>query len=73
MHHYYNNEDWTYKVDTMSSRDIRNSSSRVKVALKKILATSSPARIENELHILESLRQVYTLIRDLKDGKLMLV
>jgi len=26
------------------------------VALKKILATSSPQRIENELHILESLR-----------------
>lgn len=28
------------------------------MALKKILATSSPQRIENELHILESLRFV---------------
>ena len=30
----------------------------IRVALKKILVTSSPARIENELSILESLRRV---------------
>ena len=52
-HGYWNNKYWTGKEDTDDPNAIR---SDVKVALKRILVTSSPVRIENELHILESLR-----------------
>jgi len=40
----------------MTKKRIAMSRSNKAVALKKILVTSSPLRIENELHILESLR-----------------
>lgn len=52
-HNQWYNEYWTGEKDTEDPRSVR---SDVKVALKKILVTSSPMRIENELHILESLR-----------------
>lgn len=56
--HYYNNSHWAWSPDDITFDDIEESRSRVPVALKKILVTSSPARIENELAILESLRWV---------------
>ncbi|WRT70669.1 uncharacterized protein IL334_007667 [Kwoniella shivajii] len=54
LNHTYSNEYWSGKPDS-PYLDVDNHG-EVKVALKKILATSSPARIENELAILEALR-----------------
>ncbi|WVF68054.1 hypothetical protein IAT40_002817 [Kwoniella sp. CBS 6097] len=53
LHQEYSNEYWTGKSDFMKPGEQPR---EVKVALKKILVTSSPARIENELSILEALR-----------------
>ncbi|WVQ95610.1 hypothetical protein IAU59_002708 [Kwoniella sp. CBS 9459] len=53
LHQAYSNEYWTGKSDYV---DPEEPPREVKVALKKILVTSSPARIENELAILEALR-----------------
>nr|XP_031862507.1 uncharacterized protein CI109_002004 [Kwoniella shandongensis]KAA5529579.1 hypothetical protein CI109_002004 [Kwoniella shandongensis] len=52
LHETYSNEYWSGRPDDNEQDGPRE----VKVALKKILVTSSPARIENELAILESLR-----------------
>ena len=58
-HNKYWNTYWT--GETCLDADTKDAITTDKlVALKKILATSSPARIENELHILESLRCVQT-------------
>jgi cell division control protein 7 len=54
----YDNECWTGVEPSKESKAILSDRHKVKVALKKILVTSSPARIYNELHILESLRWV---------------
>ncbi|WWD07323.1 hypothetical protein V865_005421 [Kwoniella europaea PYCC6329] len=51
----YANEYWSGIPDEDQDEDT-NEHPAVKVALKKILVTSSPARIENELAILEALR-----------------
>ncbi|WWC72543.1 uncharacterized protein I206_106505 [Kwoniella pini CBS 10737] len=51
----YANEYWSGIPDE-EDQDLEQAQPEVKVALKKILATSSPARIENELAILEALR-----------------
>jgi cell division control protein 7 len=56
--HFYDNVYWTGVEDDMPKKKIAHSRSNMPVALKKILVTSSPMRIENELHILESLRSV---------------
>jgi hypothetical protein len=45
--------------DSFITKDQYAQDRGVKVALKKILVTSSPARIENELAILESLRWAF--------------
>lgn len=55
FHGAYDNSYWD-GPDDGASYEKQPRSEYSKVALKKILATSSPARIENELHILESLR-----------------
>ncbi len=49
------NEYWSGEPAAEENLVYEDSKDKV-VALKKILATSSPQRIENELHILESLR-----------------
>jgi cell division control protein 7 len=51
QHDYHDNSYWIEPTP-----DDGEDRPRVKVALKKILATSSPARIANELAILEALR-----------------
>lgn len=56
VHDFHNNKTWTGKSPIKTKTPIIENKTRVKVALKKILATSSPSRIQNELHILESLR-----------------
>ncbi|WVR08562.1 hypothetical protein IAU60_005617 [Kwoniella sp. DSM 27419] len=61
LHRMYSNEYWTGRLDDPEPYIPRWATegpqpSGVKVALKKILVTSSPARIENELAILEALR-----------------
>lgn len=56
FHHHHDNFYWTDESDELPRRMIPPSRSNMPVALKRILVTSSPARIENELHILESLR-----------------
>ncbi|WWC92267.1 uncharacterized protein L201_007221 [Kwoniella dendrophila CBS 6074] len=54
LHRTYTNEYWSGIPD--DEDDDSEEPKEVKVALKKILVTSSPARIENELAILEALR-----------------
>jgi cell division control protein 7 len=56
LHNLYNNNYWTDKESTDDLDMLYETSSAHKVALKKILVTSSPSRIENELSILENLR-----------------
>lgn len=56
QHHKYDNEFWTDEEPIADMDEIYESKENVRVALKRILATSSPVRIQNELHILESLR-----------------
>lgn len=51
----YNNDYWTGEANEEEELVDDGRSDKL-VALKKVLATSSPQRIENELHILESLR-----------------
>ncbi|WWC65088.1 uncharacterized protein I303_107702 [Kwoniella dejecticola CBS 10117] len=51
----YANEYWSGIPDDQD-HDSSDERPKIKVALKKILVTSSPARIENELAILEALR-----------------
>lgn len=51
LHHLYDNRSWREEDELSLSAN-----GKVKVALKKILVTSSPSRIENELSILENLR-----------------
>lgn len=58
FHHHHDNFYWTDEPDELPRKMIPPSRSNMPVALKKILVTSSPTRIENELHILESLRWV---------------
>ncbi|OCF43627.1 CDC7 protein kinase [Kwoniella heveanensis CBS 569] len=53
LHQEYSNEYWTGRSDYLEPGEQPR---EVKVALKKILVTSSPARIVNELAILEALR-----------------
>jgi hypothetical protein len=55
-HGKYYNEWWTNKVDSTKRSNFQSHRHEVKLALKRILATSSPQRIENELDILEGLR-----------------
>jgi hypothetical protein len=55
-HGKWNNEWWTNKLDSSKRSSYLSHRHEVKLALKRILATSSPQRIENELDILESLR-----------------
>jgi cell division control protein 7 len=55
-HGKYHNEFWTNKADSTKRSNFNFRGHKVKLALKRILATSSPARIENEIEILESLR-----------------
>lgn len=55
LHNLYDNSYWSEEEPVISADKLYETSS-VKVALKKILVTSSPTRIENELSILESLR-----------------
>ncbi|ORY26611.1 kinase-like domain-containing protein [Naematelia encephala] len=70
FHELHDNSWWTGREPVRSIRALQRLRSDTKVALKKILATSSPARIENELHILESLRgcrnvsQIITAFRE---------
>lgn len=56
QHDRFDNEFWTDDPATECLHAEQGTRSDVRVALKKILATSSPQRIENELLILESLR-----------------
>ena len=57
-HGKYNNDWWTGEPDRGSRESFDSHKHSVKLALKRVLATSSPQRIENELDILESLRCV---------------
>ncbi|WOO79374.1 Cell cycle serine/threonine-protein kinase hsk1 [Vanrija pseudolonga] len=53
LHDMHSNTYWTCEPDVEVGD---KASITTRVALKKILVTSSPARVENELHILENLR-----------------
>lgn len=55
LNNMYDNSYWT-DVNASTRDNLFAETKRVKVALKKILVTSSPARVENELSILENLR-----------------
>lgn len=55
-HGKFNNDWWTGEPDRSSREYFDAPDHAVKLALKRVLATSSPQRIENELDILESLR-----------------
>lgn len=57
-HGKYSNDWWTGEPDRGSRESFDSHKHSVKLALKRVLATSSPQRIENELDILESLRWV---------------
>lgn len=54
-HNLQDNTYWTGKPNVDKSSELYTHR-KVKVALKKILVTSSPARVENEISILENLR-----------------
>lgn len=57
LNNLYDNSYWLDEAQNTSTPDNLFAESRkIKVALKKILVTSSPARVENELSILENLR-----------------
>lgn len=57
LNNMYDNSYWMDKeLDESTPDNLFAESKKVKVALKKILVTSSPARVENELSILENLR-----------------
>lgn len=57
LNNMYDNSYWLDEAQNESTPDnLFAESKKVKVALKKILVTSSPARVENELSILENLR-----------------
>jgi hypothetical protein len=55
QHNNHDNSYWS-KDKPVAVGDVSKERNHVKVAIKKILVTSSPARITNELQILESLR-----------------
>lgn len=55
LHNVHDNTYWTGEENTDQVDELYQPS-EVKVALKKILVTSSPARVENEISILENLR-----------------
>lgn len=63
-HGKYYNRWWTYQDDKKSRNNFESHNHTVKVALKRVLATSSPQRIENELDILESLRSACTVLTE---------
>ncbi|ORX41053.1 kinase-like domain-containing protein [Kockovaella imperatae] len=56
FHTKYDNEYWTGNKAQQVYTEYFGEDPTIRVALKKILVTSSPVRIENELSILESLR-----------------
>ncbi|GMK54719.1 hypothetical protein CspeluHIS016_0113050 [Cutaneotrichosporon spelunceum] len=55
LHNMHDNTYWTGSENTDDVRELYEETGH-QVALKKILVTSSPARVENELSILENLR-----------------
>ncbi|BEI80242.1 hypothetical protein CcaverHIS002_0107710 [Cutaneotrichosporon cavernicola] len=55
LHNMHDNQYWTGNENTEDVRELYEEAGH-QVALKKILVTSSPARVENELSILENLR-----------------
>ncbi|BEJ11324.1 hypothetical protein CspHIS471_0107460 [Cutaneotrichosporon sp. HIS471] len=55
LHNMHDNKYWTGNENTEDVRELYEEAGH-QVALKKILVTSSPARVENELSILENLR-----------------
>lgn len=56
LHKYHDNAYWVEGEEPCNEGSDLVKESNVKVALKKILVTSSPSRVENELSILENLR-----------------